>query len=333
MLGYLGRLVVALSVVAGVSFAANDYSDSRDNRVYRVVRTGPLNWFTGNLSYKEGASLVVRNRAFYAPKAWDKACPENTRVPSWQDWEVLIKDQFIGARKKQNMRTFVGAPSGFYEIGAGDSKQVGPEVGYFAVAGESKRGIMLDLNRGMFSEIAVTDSMALPVRCVGDYDPLEEMNVSREKMVFTDPRDGKKYRVELRDSTKLWMKQNLRYNLTSAKQCFLEDSVFCKRHGRFYTYNEALKACPTGWHLPNDGEWRDYQRDQSKLDWDNLGRGGCRDWDEYCDETYTGHYWSSTSVEKDTGRGWEFRRQARSINRTDESVHKGLYVRCVADLK
>ena len=290
MLGYLGRLVVALSVVAGVSFAANDYSDSRDNRVYRVVRTGPLNWFTGNLSYKEGASLVVRNRAFYAPKAWDKACPENTRVPSWQDWEVLIKDQFIGARKKQNMRTFVGAPSGFYEIGAGDSKLVGPEVGYFAVAGESKKAIMLDLNRGMYSEIAVTDSMAFSVRCVGDYDPLEEMNISRDKMVFTDPRDGKKYRVELRDSTKVWMKQNLRYNLTSAKQCFLEDSVFCKRHGRFYTYNEALKACPTGWHLPNDGEWRDYQKDQSKLDWDNLGRGGCRDWDEYCDETYTGHY-------------------------------------------
>ena len=90
---------------------------------------------------------------------------------------------------------------------------------------------------------------------------------------------------------------------------------------------------PKGWHLPNDGEWRDYQKDKSKLDWDNLGRGGCRDWDEYCDETYTGHYWSSTSVEKGTGRAWEFRRQAHSINRSDESVQKGLYVRCVIDLK
>ena len=78
------------------------------------------------------------------------------------------------------------------------------------------------------------------------------------------------------------MKQNLRYNLTSAKQCFLEDSVFCKRHGRFYTYDEALKACPKGWHLPNDGEWRDYQKDQSKLDWDNLGRGGCRGMEGRC---------------------------------------------------
>ena len=199
MLGYLGRLVVALSMVAGVSFAANDYSDSRDNRVYRVYRSGTLNWFTGNLSYKEGASLVIRNRAYYTPKVWDKVCPEKTRVPSWQEWEMLARDQFIGARKKQNMRSFVGAPAGFYEIGGNENKQVGPEVGYFAVSGEQKRGIMLDLNRGMYSEIAVTDSMALPVRCIGDYDPLEEMGISRDKMVFTDPRDGKKYKVEIRD--------------------------------------------------------------------------------------------------------------------------------------
>ena len=27
--------------------------------------------------------------------------------------------------------------------------------------------------------------------------------------------------------------------------------------GRFYTYEEAVKACPTGWHLPSDSEWAD----------------------------------------------------------------------------
>jgi hypothetical protein len=152
-------------------------------------------------------------------------------------------------------------------------------------------------------------------------------------MLMTDERDEKQYKVEVRDD-KIWMAQNLRYGLTDAKkQCLLEDMELCKKYGRFYTYAEAKKACPKGWHLPDDGEWRDFQKDRSKMNWDNMGRGGCKNWDGYCDGSVTGHYWSATSIKRNTGRSWEFRREARSINRTDESSLKGLYVRCVTDLK
>lgn len=315
----------------------SDIKDSRDNRVYRVSQSGSLNWFTGNLSHQEGASLVVKGKSFYAPKAWAKACPDSSRIPNEAEWSDYIKDNFIGARKKQNMNTFAGAPLGYYEMpGEKDENQenklIAPDAAYFAIAGDGTQAMMLDLKRGLWKIVNIGATSAVPVRCISDRDLLEERNISKKDMMMTDPRDGQKYKVELRDSSKAWMTQNLKYNLTSAKQCFLEDSVFCIRHGRFYTHTEALRACPSGWHLPDDAEWRDYQKDQAKLDWDNLGRGGCRDWDEYCDETFTGHYWSKTSVKKKTGRSWEFRRQARSINRTDESVQKGLYVRCVADL-
>lgn len=377
MIRYLGRLVVAFSLFAGAAYAASEIKDNRDNRVYRVSQSGVLNWSLVNLSYQEGASLVVKGKSFYAPQAWAKACPDSSRIPTEAEWDAFIKDNFVGARKKQNMKSFVGVAQGYYEMAEEpvqkepakkesakkeiaqkqgvqkenspkeippkealqkddkpkENKLIAPDVAFFAVTGDGKSAMMFDLTRGTSKLVPINPTSAVPVRCVSNRDLLEEKNISRKDMIFTDSRDGQKYKVEVRDSTKVWMKQNLKYRLSSAKQCFLEDTVFCKKHGRFYSYNEALKVCPPGWHLPDDGEWRDYQKDQSKLDWDNLGRGGCRDWDEYCDETFTGHYWSRTSIKKKTGRSWEFRRQAHSINRTDESAQKGLYVRCVTDLQ
>ena len=161
---------------------------------------------------------------------------------------------------------------------------------------------------------------------------LESKHISKDGSTLTDTRDGKIYKVEIRGD-KAWMKNNLSFSLSTPKQCLLEDEGNCKKFGRFYSHKEASKACPNGWHLPNDGEWRDYQKDQSKLDWNNLGKGGCKDWDGYCNSELTGHYWSSTSIMKNTGRSWEFRRQAKSIDRTDQNVQKGLYVRCVTELE
>ena len=161
---------------------------------------------------------------------------------------------------------------------------------------------------------------------------LKSKNISEDGKVLTDTRDGKTYKVEIKGE-KAWMKNNLAFSLSTPSQCLLEDEGNCKKYGRFYSHKEAAKACPSGWHLPNDGEWRDYQKDQSKLDWNNLGKGGCKDWDGYCESSSTGHYWSASKVKKNTARSWEFRSVARSINRTDESLSKGLYVRCVADLR
>ena len=161
---------------------------------------------------------------------------------------------------------------------------------------------------------------------------LESKNISKDGRTLTDKRDGKTYKVEIKGD-KAWMKNNLAFSLSTPKQCLLEDEGNCKKFGRFYSHKEASKACPAGWHLPNDGEWRDYQKDQSKLDWNNLGKGGCKDWDGYCEGDNTGHYWSASKVKKNTARSWEFRSVAHSINRTDESLSKGLYVRCVADLR
>jgi uncharacterized protein (TIGR02145 family) len=37
--------------------------------------------------------------------------------------------------------------------------------------------------------------------------------------------------------------------------CYDNDYANCKKYGRLYNWNEAIEACPTGWHLPSDAEW------------------------------------------------------------------------------
>jgi len=37
-----------------------------------------------------------------------------------------------------------------------------------------------------------------------------------------------------------------------------ENEAVCKNYGKFYTWNQALKACPTGWHLPDNDEIDDF---------------------------------------------------------------------------
>lgn len=175
--------------------------------------------------------------------------------------------------------------------------------------------------------------------CVRNRNALEERGYGAGR--FTDSRNGKTYSVMLHGD-KIWMTENLAYDFkkskktvsadVNAKNCYLEDSKFCNDYGRYYTWKEALNVCPVGWHLPNDAEWRDFQKDAKAVDWKSIGRGGCRDWDSYCDPTNEGHYWSSSSAHKGTARGWEFSSRSKSVSRDDRDAKMGMLVRCVQNV-
>lgn len=69
---------------------------------------------------------------------------------------------------------------------------------------------------------------------------------------YTDPRDGKQYYYNTIDG-KDWMIRNLSYAGAGESYRYAEaaDEMF----GRFYTWDEAQTACPSGWHTASDAEF------------------------------------------------------------------------------
>lgn len=75
---------------------------------------------------------------------------------------------------------------------------------------------------------------------------------SSKDPIFTDPRDERTYYTTTFDG-KTWMKNNLYYSGAgvSYEKSEAMDAIF----GRYYTWSEAVSACPDGWHLPSDAEF------------------------------------------------------------------------------
>ena len=79
---------------------------------------------------------------------------------------------------------------------------------------------------------------------------------------ITDARDGVKYKtVKLKITLeggifvyRNWIAENVRFKSPTSK-CYGDEPAYCFKFGRLYTYQDALKACPAGFHLSNTKEW------------------------------------------------------------------------------
>jgi len=71
---------------------------------------------------------------------------------------------------------------------------------------------------------------------------------------FTDPRDQQIYRT-VNIGKQTWFAQNLNYQ-TSDSWCYLQLPEFCEKAGQLYTWEAAKTACPKGWHLPTEEDWK-----------------------------------------------------------------------------
>jgi uncharacterized protein (TIGR02145 family)/uncharacterized repeat protein (TIGR02543 family) len=89
----------------------------------------------------------------------------------------------------------------------------------------------------------------------------------------TDPA-GQTYKT-VRIGTQTWMAENLNYAGASGAvgKCSNNSADSCVKYGRLYTWAEAMQGtgssatspggvqgiCPSGWHVPSDGEWTTLQ--------------------------------------------------------------------------
>ena len=73
------------------------------------------------------------------------------------------------------------------------------------------------------------------------------------KTTFKDSRDGKNYQ-KIAVGSQVWMAENLNYD-AEGSVCYGNKADSCAKYGRLYDWDAAMRACPSGWHLPDDDEW------------------------------------------------------------------------------
>jgi uncharacterized protein (TIGR02145 family) len=72
--------------------------------------------------------------------------------------------------------------------------------------------------------------------------------------VFTDPRDGQTYDV-VNIGGQVWFAENLNFEVEGSRW-YEDDASNGEVYGMLYTWEAALEACPPGWHVPTDDEWK-----------------------------------------------------------------------------
>lgn len=74
---------------------------------------------------------------------------------------------------------------------------------------------------------------------------------------FTDERDGRAYCYSTFGNLN-WMTENLAWE--EAGSVFTNSPILNHVFGRHYTWDEAHRACPAGWRLPDNRDWEDFGR-------------------------------------------------------------------------
>lgn len=169
---------------------------------------------------------------------------------------------------------------------------------------------------------------------------------------FTDSRDGSRYQItELAGLT--WMMENMRLNPKSRESyCYDLKEQNCAQYGRLYTWDEAFMACPEGWRLPTDQEWRKMAKLFGGCDVDasDGGRsafqalfgsranafraqaGGERDVKRgFRDLGLVGNYWSKTPYASSNAYFFQFDTRSKRLIRSVAYKKLGFSCRCVKE--
>ncbi|MBO4768741.1 MAG: fibrobacter succinogenes major paralogous domain-containing protein [Bacteroidales bacterium] len=157
---------------------------------------------------------------------------------------------------------------------------------------------------------------------------------SCEYGVLTDERDGQTYKT-VKIGGLWWMAENLNYaylrpteRSDSSSFCYNDSLEYCEKYGRLYTWYAALKACPSGWHLPWTKEFETlligsyfvWGEPLKSTEWNGTDLygfsalpGGIRYDSEaygfdgeivYSDVLTRAVFWSDTKVPRNTTSGW-----------------------------
>ncbi len=197
-----------------------------------------------------------------------------------------------------------------------------------------------------------------------EFDNKADTNGDIEYGTFTDSRDNKTYKT-VKIGNQIWMAENLAYDIGNGCWAYNNDKSNVATYGRLYNWSAAKSACPSGWHLPADAEWKELEMvigmSQSEADdtgwrgtnegkklkattgWNNNGNdtddygfsalpGGFR----YSNGSFGnvgggGYWWSATEHNSSHAWGRYLAYSSSGVRRTNYYEKDGFSVRCVRD--
>lgn len=170
-----------------------------------------------------------------------------------------------------------------------------------------------------------------------------------------DERDGNIYLV-IQFNDQWWMCQNLKFDAGEGSSCFEGDETNCMLKGRWYSWEAAQRACPEGYRLPSDEDWKALEifigMDKAELDKrynrnsGTVGKflkidGGLGFDADFAgivnpisdDAYFNTHAYFWTATEHDEINGWArvMEKIKVGIDRQIITKNYGLSVRCVKD--
>jgi len=170
-----------------------------------------------------------------------------------------------------------------------------------------------------------------------------------------DERDGNIYLIK-KFTHQWWFCQNLKYDVGEGASCYDDDENNCMLKGRWYTFESAKKACPEGYRLPSDEDWKAleislgmgqndldqrYNRNsgsvgkqlkfggESGFDAEFAGIRHPRADDSYF-ETHA-YYWTATEINETTSWARVLDTKKEGIDRQVINTDFSLSVRCIKD--
>jgi uncharacterized protein (TIGR02145 family) len=280
-----------LPAIALLALAANaqELKDTRDGKTYKTVRIIKQLWMAENLNYNANGSKCYGNVSancdkygrLYNWKTAKSACPTGWHLPSKEEWDALRESvgplSVVGKHLKTvNGWNNYGEKSGngtdkygFSALPGGTGSSNGSfsdigSQGYWWTISEQNANIPYCLNIANYADsfglYNCNDSGLSSIRCVSDRAtqiPADTAKPGKPDIkTFTDPRDSKTYK-SVKIGTQTWMAENLDYAGKNDEfgVCYFKEETFCKKFGALYSWSEAMKICPPGWHLPRFDEW------------------------------------------------------------------------------
>ena len=92
-----------------------------------------------------------------------------------------------------------------------------------------------------------------------EFLPDTVLTTKHEKSLFTDSRDNQNYEI-IKYGEHWWMNENLNFQLNDSCLCYENSTKNCDEFGRLYDFNTAQVACPIGYRIPTDNEWKELEQ-------------------------------------------------------------------------